>query len=228
VVDARRRGGVRPEGSQARRSEATINLADELRRQFGEIDIYLFDQLLRGRITRGMRILDAGCGAGRNLVYFLREGFEVWGVDESPDAIEQIRILAATLAPRLNGDRFSVGRVEKLPYADASMDVVISSAVLHFARDEAHWTTMVDEMWRVLSTGGVLFARLATTIGQEGMLDSLGGRRYVLLDGTERFLVDEAMLMATTLRLGATLLDPLKTSVVQNLRSMATWVVGKE
>jgi ubiquinone/menaquinone biosynthesis C-methylase UbiE len=228
VGDARRRGGVRPEGRQARRSEATINVADELRRQFGEIDIYLFDQLLRGRITRGMRILDAGCGGGRNLVYFLREGFEVWGVDESADVIEQIRILAAKLAPRLSSDRFSVGRVEKLPYADASMDVVISSAVLHFARDEAHWTKMVDEMWRVLSTGGVLFTRMATTIGQEGMLDSLGSRRYVLLDGTERFLVDEAMLMATTLRLGATLLDPLKTSVVQNLRSMATWVVRKE
>ena len=200
----------------------------DLQAQFGGIDIYLFDQLLRGRITRGMRILDAGCGEGRNLVYLLREGFEVWGVDESPDAIEQIRMLAAKLAPRLSKDRFSVGSVEKLPHGDASMDVVISSAVLHFARNERQWTAMVDEMWRVLSPGGVFFSRLATTIGQEGMLESLGGRRYVLLDGSERFLVDEAMLMATTLRLGATLLDPLKTSVVQNLRSMATWVVRKE
>ena len=87
---------------------------------------------------------------------------------------------------------------------------------------------MVGEMWRVLSSGGVLFSRLATTIGQEGMLESLGHRRYVLLDGSERFLVDEAMLMATTARLGATLLDPLKTTVVQNLRSMATWVIRKD
>lgn len=202
--------------------------ADALRRQFGEIDIYLFDQLLRARITRGMRVLDAGCGGGRNLVYFLREGFEVWGVDESPEAIAQMRALAATLAPTRANDRFTVGSVEKLPYADASMDVVISSAVLHFARDEPHWTAMVDEMWRVLAPGGMLFARLATTIGQEGMLASLGGRRYLLLDGTDRFLVDEAMLMATTARLNALLLDPLKTSVVQNLRSMATWVVKKD
>jgi tellurite methyltransferase len=201
---------------------------DELRRQFGEIDIYLFDQLLRGRITRGMRILDAGCGDGRNLVYLLREGFEVWGIDESAEAIEQMRILAGKLAPRLSKDRFSVGSVEKLPHADASMDVVISSAVLHFARDERQWTAMMDEMWRVLAPGGVLFSRLATTIGQEGMLESLGGRRYVQLDGSNRFLVDEAMLMATTARLGARLLDPLKTSVVQNLRSMATWVIRKE
>lgn len=203
-------------------------VADELRRQFGEIDIYLFDQLLRGRITRGMRVLDAGCGGGRNLVYLLREGFSVWGVDESADAIEQTRKLAATLVPALPYDRFFVGSVEKLPYADASMDVVISSAVLHFARDEGQWTRMVDEMWRVLTPGGMLFARLAITIGQEGKLKPLGGRRYLMPDGSERFLVDEAMLMAATARVGATLLDPLKTSVVQNLRSMATWVLGKQ
>jgi SAM-dependent methyltransferase len=202
--------------------------ADELRRQFGEIDIYLFDQLLRGRITRGMRVLDAGCGSGRNLVYLLRARFDVWGVDESPQAVEQARALAAGLSPDASATRFTVGGVAKMPHADASFEVVISSAVLHFARDERQWTAMVDEMWRVLASGGVFFARLATTIGQEGMLESRGGRRYVLLDGTERFLVDEAMLMATTARLGATLLDPLKTSVVQNLRSMATWVLRKD
>jgi SAM-dependent methyltransferase len=202
--------------------------ADELRRQFGEIDIYLFDQLLRGRITRGMRILDAGCGSARNLVYLLREGFDVWGVDESADAVEETRALAATLAPSIARDRFTVGAVEQLQHADASMDVVISSAVLHFARNDAHWTQMVDEMWRVLAPGGMLFSRLAITIGQEGKLKALGGRRYVMPDGSERFLVDEAMLMATSARMGGTLLDPLKTSVVQNLRSMATWVVRKE
>ena len=45
-----------------------------LRAQFGAIDVYLFDQLLRGAIRPGMRVLDAGCGSGRNLVYLLREG----------------------------------------------------------------------------------------------------------------------------------------------------------
>jgi len=75
--------------------------AERLREQFGAIDIYLFDQLLRGRITDAMRVLDAGCGAGRNLAFLLREGFDVWGVDESADAVEQTRRLAAHLAPHL-------------------------------------------------------------------------------------------------------------------------------
>lgn len=201
--------------------------AAELQGVFGEIDIYLFDQLLRGRIVRGMRVLDAGCGAGRNLVYLLRSGFDVWAVDEDAAAIDQVRALAAQLAPTLPPGRFRTAAVEALPFGDASMDFVISSAVLHFARDEDQWSAMVDEMWRVLAPGGVLFARLGITLGQDGKLRPLGARRYALPDGSERFLVDEALLLDTAARLGGALLDPLKTSVVRNLRSMATWVVRK-
>lgn len=201
-------------------------VADRLREQFGEIDIYLFDQLLRGRIGDGMRILDAGCGAGRNLVFLMREGFDVWAVDADAAAIARVRQLAKQLAPRLADDRFRVERVESMSHADASMDVVLSSAVLHFARDAAHWTAMVDEMWRVLRPGGVLFARLATAVGQPE-LRSLGGGRYVMPDGDERFLVDHERLMQTTERLGGSLLDPLKSAVVHQRRSMGTWVVRK-
>jgi hypothetical protein len=107
------------------------------------------------------------------------------------------------------------------------VDYVISSAVLHFARNRAHWRAMVGEMWRVLAPGGVLFARLATMIGQEKLKPVGTGGRYLLPDGSVRFLVDEPMLSECVTRLGATWLDPLKTSVVHNARSMATWVIGK-
>jgi len=203
-----------------------MTLSERLRAEFGEIDIYLFDQLLRGRIREGMRILDAGCGSGRNLVFLMREGFEVWGSDESDAAIAQLRQLATRIAPRLGADRFRVERVEAMSHPDASMDVVISSAVLHFARDDAHWDAMVREMWRVLAPGGVLFARLATTVGQPG-LQPLGGGRYVLPDGSTRYVVDHARLIETTRALGGELLDPVRSSVVEGLRSMGTWVVRK-
>ena len=200
--------------------------ADRLREQFGELDVYLFDQLLRGRIAQGMRVLDAGCGSGRNLVFLLREGFDVWGVDESADAVAQTRQLAARLAPRLPADRFRVEHVERMSLADASVDAVISSAVLHFARDDAHWLAMVREMWRVLAPGGVLFARLATSVGQPD-LQPLGGRRFVMPDGSARYLVDHETLIETTDRLGGSLLDPIKSTVVHGLRSMGTWVARK-
>ena len=200
--------------------------ADRLREQFGELDVYLFDQLLRGRIAQGMRVLDAGCGSGRNLVFLLREGFDVWGVDESADAVAQTRQLAARLAPRLPADRFRVEHVERMSLADASVDAVISSAVLHFARDDEHWLAMVREMWRVLAPGGVLFARLATSVGQPD-LQPLGGRRFVMPDGSARYLVDHETLIETTDRLGGSLLDPIRSTVVHGLRWMGTWVARK-
>jgi tellurite methyltransferase len=199
----------------------------DLPEQFGSIDIYLFDQLLKGRITSEMRVLDAGCGGGRNLIYFFRSGFNVSGVDQSSEAIAQIRSVAAQLAPHLPEENFRAAAIEQMPFDDKSFDVVISSAVLHFARDEAHWHGMVREMWRVLKPGGIFFARLASTIGMEDQVRQIEGRRYHLPDGSDRFLVDEQMLLATTKTLGGEWLEPLKTVVVQNLRSMSNWVLRK-
>ena len=194
---------------------------------FGGIDIYLFDQLLKGRILPGMRVLDAGCGAGRNLVYLLKSGFEVFGVDESGAAVAQTQRLVTELAPQLPLENFRVEPVERMSLADASFDVVLSSAVLHFARDEEQWQSMVREMWRVLTPGGIFFARLASSIGIEGKITRIDGRRYHLPDGSERFLVDEAMLLSVTAALGGEFIEPLKTTVVQNMRAMTTWCLKK-
>src|SRR6185436_3529919 len=200
--------------------------SDSLREQFGDIDVYLFDQLLRGRIVSGMKVLDAGCGSGRNLIFLLRAGLDVWGVDESEEAIAAVQHLATELAREQPPGRFRVECVESMSHDTDSMDVVISSAVLHFARNASHWLAMVREMWRVLAPGGMLFARLATTVGQP-RLRPLGDGRYVMPDGTTRFLVDHERLRDVTRELGGSLLDPLKSTVVHERRSMGTWVVRK-
>ena len=194
--------------------------------EFGEIDIYLFDQLLRGRFDRRHRVLDAGCGAGRNLPYFLRRRFDVWAVDADASAIRSVRQLAASLHPALPSGQIHCGSVDSMPWEGGSMDAVICSAVLHFARGEREFTAMLEEMWRVLAPGGLFFARLATSIGLESHLPSATGR-VRLPDGSERFVVDERTLLAWTSKLGGTLADPLKTTNVQNMRCMTTWVVEK-
>ncbi len=252
-----------------------------LQESFGGIDIYLFDQLLKGRLVPGMRVLDAGCGSGRNLVYLLRSGYEVFGVDESADAIAHTRRLAAALAPHLPADNFRVEPVERMSFgreadrsqqsgqelsadfadyteqqsnpeseifsqpgtmkpadrqeslshaavgAGAGFDVVLSSAVLHFARDEQQWQAMVSEMWRALRPGGIFFARLASSIGIENQIRQIDGRRYRLPDGSDRFLVDEAMLHRVSAELGGDFVEPIKTTVVENTRAMTTWVLRK-
>ena len=198
-----------------------------LQEWLGQIDIYLFDQLLKGRFNPAMRVLDAGCGGGRNLIYFLRCGYDVCGVDLSTEAVAHVRALASGLAPHLPADNFRVEAVEEMSFADAGFDLVISSAVLHFARDEEHWQGMLGEMWRVLKPGGVLFARLASSVGMEEQIRRLERRRYRLPDGSDRFLVDDRMLLDATDSLGGELLEPLKTVVVRNLRSMSTWCLRK-
>ena len=198
-----------------------------LQEWFGTIDIYLFDQLLKGRIIPGMRVLDAGCGPGRNLVYLLRSGFEVFGVDESIAAIAETRRLAAALAPHLPQSNFRIESVARMSFPDADFDVVISSAVLHFAKSEVEWMSMVKEMWRVLKPGGIFFARLASSIGMEDQVQPIGNGRYDLSDGSQRFLVDEAMLLRVTMTLGGKFIEPIKTTVVQNMRAMTTWCLRK-
>lgn len=196
-----------------------------LREQLGDIDIYLLDQLLKGRLPSGSSVLDAGCGSGRNLIYLLRSGYPVFGVDENPRAVAQVRELAAQLAPDLPAENFQVADLSRIPFPDQRFDAVICSAVLHFARDEAQFDRLLAEMWRVLRPGGLFFARLASTIGIETLVQNLEGRRYRLPDGSERFLVDEPMLIRAAERLGGIWIEPLKTTVVQNQRSMTTWVL---
>jgi tellurite methyltransferase len=193
--------------------------------QFGQIDIYVFDQILRGNIAGDMRVLDAGCGYGRNLVHLLREGCEVFALDQNAEGVAHVRQLSASLETGLPEENFQVGAIERMPFADGIADVVICSSVLHFARDDGHFREMVDELWRVLRPGGMLFCRLGSRIGMN--FKRVRGNIFVVGDGSEWFLVDEEMLLGLTQELNAVLVDPLKTTVVQDYRCMTTWVVRK-
>ena len=196
----------------------------DLAAEFGNIDIYLFDQLLKGRISPSDRVLDAGCGSGRNAYYLLTQGVEVFAVDTDPAAVAGVRELAAECGAPADAHHFRVEPLEALTFADNMFDVVVCSAVLHFAQDDAHFEAMALELRRVLRPGGLFFARLASSIGIESRVRPVAGRRCVLPDGSERYLVDEAQLVALLDRLGGQLLDPIKTTIVQDQRSMTTWV----
>lgn len=203
-----------------------MNLSEVLE-YFGPIDIYLFDQLAKGRFHPERPLLDAGCGAGRNLHAFLRSGFNVHGVDVSPEAVELTRRLAADLAPGLPPENFQASRIESLPFQSGFFGSVISNAVLHFAPDEAAFESMLREMWRVLAPHGLLFVRMTSMTGIEDRIEPLGRGRYHLPDGSDRYLVSEESLLEWTRTLGGRLVDPIKTLNVQGRRCMATWVLHK-
>jgi SAM-dependent methyltransferase len=196
-----------------------------LQEQFGQIDIYVFDQILRGNFAPGMRVLDAGCGYGRNLVYLLREGCEVFALDLDAEGVQHVKRLAASLGAGLPAENFQVGAIERMPFPDGFADVVICSAVLHFARDEEQFRAMLMELWRVLRPGGMLFCRLGSRIGMD--FERVRGGLFVVGDGSEWFLVDEEMLIDLTEEMNGVLVDPLKTTIVQDYRCMTTWVLRK-
>lgn len=209
------------------RSAQDDRALETLRETFGRIDIYLFDQIMRGRIRSSHRVLDAGCGAGRNAHYLMRAGADVWGLDADEESIEAIRRLASAVAPDLPDSNFRTGDLGDLPFGERRFDVVVSSAVLHFAPDEPTFERWLAEMWRVLKTGGVFFCRTASSIGIEDRIHVVEGRISALPDGSERFLVDEEYLLRLASVLRGELLDPIKTTNVQNLRAMTTWVLRK-
>jgi len=202
-----------------------LTAAMTVQEQFGHIDIYVFDQILRGNIAAPMRVLDAGCGYGRNLVHLLREGCEVFALDADAEGVSHVRQLAAILAPKLPAENFRVGAIEKMPFADGFADVAICNSVLHFARDERHFLAMVEELWRCVRPGGMLFCRLGSRIGMD--FERIRGHVYRIGDGSEWFLVDEAVLLQMTRQMGGILIDPLKTTIVQDYRCMTTWVLRK-
>ena len=200
-------------------------MALTVQEQFGQIDIYVFDQILRGNIVAGMRVLDAGCGYGRNLVHLLREGCEVFALDADPKAVEHVRQLSASLSTGLPAGNFQVGQIERMPFPDELVDVVLCSSVLHFARDEDHFRAQLAELWRVLRPGGMFFCRLGSRIGMD--FEPVRANIFRVGDGSEWFLVDEDMLLDLTEELDAVLVDPLKTTIVQDFRCMTTWVLRK-
>lgn len=206
-------------------SSGGVGVALSIQEQFGQIDIYVFDQILRGNIAPGMCVLDAGCGYGRNLVHLLREGYAVFALDADVDGVEHVRRLAASLGTKLPAENFQVGAIEHMPFPDAFADVVICNSVLHFARDDDHFQAMLAELWRVLRPGGMLLCRLGSRIGMD--FERVRGNLFVVGDGSEWFLVDEEILLDLTDEMDSVLVDPLKTTIVQDYRCMTTWVTRK-
>jgi len=204
-----------------------MKTVQDLRETFGDIDIYLFDQLLKGTYSNCNRVLDAGCGTGRNLMYFLKNGYQAYGIDSSAEAIAQLQVSAEQFSAAAGKDRFQVSLVENMPFENEKFDLVISSAVMHFAESLKHFEAMLEEMWRVLKPGGYFFCRLSSDIGIESSVHFIGNGRYIIPDGSERFLVNQEMLIRITNKLGAALHEPLKTTNVQNMRSMTTWCIKK-
>jgi SAM-dependent methyltransferase len=111
-------------------------------------------------------------------------------------------------------------------FPDAFADVVLCNSVLHFARDDAHFRAMLAELWRVLRPGGLLFTRLGSRIGMDfpHLRSQYLPHRRRLRSGS---LWMSRCSSASPPNSAPSLVDPLKTTIVQDYRCMTTWVLRK-
>ncbi|WP_304517579.1 class I SAM-dependent methyltransferase [Cecembia rubra] len=202
---------------------------NELNSILGNIDIYLLDQILKGRFVKEMKILDAGCGEGRNCIYFLHQGYQIFGCDSNPIAIQMARVYAQTIQKDYDIHRFQKASVEDMPFHNGAFDALISSAVLHFARSESHFFQMLEEMMRILKPGGVFLLRMCTDAGN--ILENsfrVGDGVYLLPDGSERFILTSNLEKEMVARFNLDYLEPAKSVLVHGLRSMGVFVFRKK
>ncbi len=194
---------------------------------FGNLDLYLLDHILKNRFDRTMKVLDAGCGEGRNLTYFLNAGYQVYALDQQKKAIDILKFMAGTIRPDLEAENFCCGDMAAMPFEQDQFDLIICSAVLHFARDTGHFKIMFSELVRCLNVEGFLFIRMCSDIGlRDKVIRNSSGRSF-LPDGTERFLLTRKLAAEICLVHGLSFVEPLKTVNVNDQRAMSTLLLKK-
>lgn len=199
----------------------------KLNKILGNIDLYLLDQLLKGRFSPSMKILDAGCGEGRNLMYFLQNNYDVAGIDSNPGAIRMLQFVARSLNPEIGKENFVEGNIEKMPYQDEEFDLLICSAVLHFAEDHNHFKNMLKELCRVTKKQGMIFIRTASSIGIEDKLGESSNGVYDLPDGSRRYLIHRRHIEEIPEKYNLEYLEPFKTVNVADKRCMSNLMLRK-
>jgi len=198
-------------------------LSNSIRELLGQTDIYLLDQIMKGRYSPGNTILDAGTGTGRNMHWFLQNDFDIYGTDISAEAINGLK----KKYPGVRQTRFAVSPVEETNFTDAHFDHVICSAVLHFANSSSHFYKMMAELVRILKPGGSLFIRMTSDIGIENKVKFINDGVYFIPDGSKRFLLTKAILTECMQLNNLSLIEPLKTVNVDDVRCMSTLMFAK-
>ncbi len=199
----------------------------KLNKILGNIDLYLLDQLLKGRFDSSMKILDAGCGEGRNLVYFIQNNYNVAGIDSNPGAINMLQFVARSLNPATAKTQFIEGKIEAMPYPDEEFDVLICSAVLHFAENHGHFENMIKEICRVTKKQGMIFIRTASSIGIEDKLGESSNGVYDIPDGSRRYLIHRSHVDEIPAKYGLEYIEPFKTVNVADKRCMSNLILRK-
>lgn len=116
----------------------------------------------------GVKILEAGCGAGRLLRHYHNRGFDIVGIDYIPIAIEKLKLTDASLNVR-------IGDITNLEFNDECFDVVLAFGLFHNL--EHGLAQAISETKRVLKYGGVVVASFRADNIQTKFSDFISSRK---------------------------------------------------
>lgn len=129
-------------------------------------------------LPEGGRLLDLGCGSGRDAAFFLKQGYDVTGLDGSEAMLRE----ASSYHPELLGRLVHHELPWPFPFDAGSFDIVLSFAVIMHL-EEAHLSRLFSEIARVLRPGGVAAYSVNTARpGLDEHGDDSNGRHFTCLD----------------------------------------------
>ncbi|XOV92594.1 MAG: class I SAM-dependent methyltransferase [Bacteroidota bacterium] len=182
---------------------------ENLNNTFGDIDLELLDLVLKGFFREGQRLLDAGCGEGRNLIYFLQKNFDVYGIDSEKSSVDLVKYMFRNFCKDPNNVRQE--EISNTTFSSGMFDAIICSRVLHFSETELHFLKSWEQLIRMLKSGGILYLSMDSMIGFANKVTKLSDGKWQFQDGKIRFLLDENLLEKMQIEKSFEFIGPMKT-----------------
>ena len=144
--------------------------------------LVLFSDLIG--FQNNLKVLDAGCGIGRNSVYLAEKGCEVHAVDFSKAALSKLDNLSKHAGVRERITLYNHSLVESFPFESNSFDLILDSYVFCHFVDEGLKQYYRDELNRVTKPGGIVFSSLFSVDDEyyEELINQGNGRNKIVTD----------------------------------------------
>jgi SAM-dependent methyltransferase len=126
-------------------------------------------------------VLDLGCGTGRHSLFFARNGFKVFGFDQSSAAIKRAEELSEEQKLKINFKVWDMLRIP-YPYGNQSFDAVVATKVVHHTT-VTNISLIFGEIRRILKDEGVLFLEVPER-NKIGRLEAEGVKHRMIEEGT--------------------------------------------
>ena len=185
------------------------------------MDLFLLDFILKGKIPEDCSVLDAGCGEGRNTIYFIRNGNEFRGIDSDESKVRLAEYMGNNIST--SKAKFEVGDIRHTGF-EIDFDLVICSRVLHFSKNEEDFYNSWSKLKSSLKKGGLIYVSMDSvvenTLGKE-----VGNGQYEFPDGQVRFSLTSAIY--EEMKKGFEEIEPLKTLVQNKVRAQSFMLLKK-